>query len=67
MAALQQYFDLHNFMPAENRRFAPSNFTKLVYTNARFEGVNTTLSQTQTIMDGHERCRCASGRCFDNC
>ncbi|GAW63001.1 hypothetical protein FC65_GL001342 [Ligilactobacillus acidipiscis DSM 15836] len=52
MADLQQYFDLYNFTPAENRRFARSNFTKLVHTNARFEGVNTTLSQTQTIMDG---------------
>lgn len=52
MADLQQYFDLYNFTPAKNRRFARSNFTKLVHTNARFEGVNTTLSQTQTIMDG---------------
>ncbi len=52
MADLQQYFDLYNFTPAENRRFARSNFTKLVHTNARFERVNTTLSQTQTIMDG---------------
>ncbi|MDK7347689.1 hypothetical protein QP515_11365, partial [Bifidobacterium dentium] len=36
----------------ENQRFARANFTKLVHTNARFEGVNTTLPQTQTIMDG---------------
>lgn len=36
----------------QNRRFARMNFTKLVHTNARFEGINTTLPQTQTIMDG---------------
>ena len=35
-----------------NVRYARSNFTRLVHTNARFEGVNTTLPQTQTIMDG---------------
>lgn len=40
------------FTPEENRRFARMSFTKLVHTNARFEGVNTTLPQTQTIMDG---------------
>lgn len=28
------------------------NFTNLVHTNARFEGIHTTLPQTQTIMDG---------------
>jgi len=27
------------------------NFTKLVHTNVHFEGINTTLSQTQTIID----------------
>lgn len=52
MAEKQSYADRYNFTPTENRRFARSNFTKLVHTNARFEGVNTTLSQTQTIMDG---------------
>lgn len=36
----------------QNRRFARSNITKLVYVNSRFEGVNTTLPQTQTIIDG---------------
>lgn len=36
----------------QNRRYARQNFTNLVHTNARFEGINTTLSQTQTIMDG---------------
>jgi prophage maintenance system killer protein len=52
MVEKQFYPDKYDFTPAENRRFARSNFTKLVYTNARFEGVNTTLPQTQTIMDG---------------
>ncbi|GAF36791.1 Fic family protein [Lentilactobacillus farraginis] len=52
MAETQAYVDKYQFTPAENKRFARSNFTKLVYTNARFEGVNTTLPQTQTIMDG---------------
>lgn len=52
MANSQQYLDLYQFTPAENRRFARSNFIKLVHTNARFEGVNTSLPQTQTIMDG---------------
>lgn len=46
------YVDKYSFTPSENRRFARSNFTKLVHTSARFEGVNTTLPQTQTIMDG---------------
>ncbi|APT18416.1 hypothetical protein FC62_GL000980 [Amylolactobacillus amylotrophicus DSM 20534] len=37
---------------ATNIRYARQNFTNLVHTSARFEGVNTTLSQTQTIIDG---------------
>ncbi|KRL02073.1 hypothetical protein [Liquorilactobacillus capillatus] len=49
---MEFYADKYNFTSEENRRFARSNFTKLVHTNARFEGVNTTLPQTQTIMDG---------------
>lgn len=36
----------------QNRRFAKQNLTKLVYTNSRFEGLSTTLPQTQTIIDG---------------
>lgn len=36
----------------QNRRFARMNLTRLVHTNARFEGINTTLAQTQTIIDG---------------
>lgn len=52
MTSSQQYVDIYSFTSEENRRFARSNFTKLVHTNARFEGINTTLPQTQTIMDG---------------
>lgn len=38
--------------PDQNKRFARSNLVKLVYVNSRFEGLNTTLPQTQTIIDG---------------
>lgn len=48
----QDFADKFAFTPDENRRFTRMNYTKLVYTNARFEGVKTTLPQTQTIMDG---------------
>lgn len=36
----------------QNRRFAKKNLVRLVYTNSRFEGLTTTLPQTQTIIDG---------------
>lgn len=36
----------------QNRRLAIQNLTRLVYTNSRFEGLTTTLPQTQTIIDG---------------
>ncbi|AUI72463.1 Fic family protein [Companilactobacillus alimentarius] len=44
--------DKFHLIKDQNRRFAKMNFTNLVHTNARFEGINTTLPQTQTIMDG---------------
>ena len=44
--------DKYSFTQDQNRRFAKMNLTRLVFTNSRFEGVNTTLSQTQTIIDG---------------
>lgn len=44
--------DKYNMTSDQNRRFARSNFTNLVHTASRFEGVNTTLPQTQTIIDG---------------
>lgn len=52
MTKEQLYSNQYQFTPAENRRFARSNLTKLVYTNARLEGVKLTLTQTQTILDG---------------
>ncbi len=36
----------------QNKRLAKQNLTRLVYTNSRFEGLTTTLPQTQTIIDG---------------
>lgn len=36
----------------QNRRMAKRSLTCLVYTNSRFEGLTTTLSQTQNIIDG---------------
>ena len=36
----------------QNKRLARSNLTRLVYVNSRFEGLTTTLQQTQTIIDG---------------
>ncbi|MQS75537.1 Fic family protein [Companilactobacillus halodurans] len=47
-----EYNDKYHLTKDQNRRFARMNFTRLVHTNARFEGINTTLPQTQTIMDG---------------
>ena len=36
----------------QNRFLAKKNFVNMVYSNSKFEGVNTTLPQTQTIIDG---------------
>lgn len=47
-----KYSDKYHLSKDQNRRFTRMNFTKLVHTNARFEGINTTLPQTQTILDG---------------
>lgn len=52
MTKEQLYSNQYQFTPAENRRFTRANLTKLVYTNARFEGVKLTLAQTQTVLDG---------------
>lgn len=46
------YEDKFCLTAEENRRFAKTNLTKLVFTNSRFEGVTTTMPQTQTIIDG---------------
>lgn len=44
--------DLYHLTKDQNRRYAKSNLTNLVFTNSRFEGLTTTLPQTQTIIDG---------------
>lgn len=36
----------------QNRFLAKKNLVNMVYSNSKFEGVNTTLPQTQTIIDG---------------
>lgn len=36
----------------QNKRLAKINLTRLVFVNSRFEGLTTTLPQTQTIIDG---------------
>jgi hypothetical protein len=46
------YPDKFNLTPEQNRRFAKKNLVRLVFTNSRFEGLTTTLPQTQTIIDG---------------
>lgn len=44
--------DKFNLTTEQNKRLARSNLVKLVYVNSRFEGLTTTLPQTQTIIDG---------------
>lgn len=46
------YEDKYHLTRDLNRRYARSNFDALVHTNSRFEGINTTLPQTQAIMRG---------------
>ena len=46
------YPDKFNLTQEQNRRFAKKNLVRLVFTASRFEGLNTTLPQTQTIIDG---------------
>ena len=46
------YPDKFHLTKEQNRCFAKKNLVRLVFTNSRFEGVNTILPQTQTIIDG---------------
>lgn len=46
------YPDKFHLTQEQNRCFAKKNLVRLVFTNSRFEGVNTILPQTQTIIDG---------------
>lgn len=45
------YPDKFHLTKEQNRCFAKKNLVRLVFTNSRFEGVNTILPQTQTIID----------------
>ncbi|WP_125703464.1 Fic family protein [Lacticaseibacillus daqingensis] len=47
-----EYPDKYHLSQDQNRRLTRSNFDLLVHTTARFEGINTTLPQTRTIMEG---------------
>ena len=57
MAKKQFYPDRYHFTPAENRRFAWSNFTKLVHTNAHFEGGQDDPVTNANDHGRQERCR----------
>ena len=49
---IMKYENKYSLTREENRRFAKANLTNLVFVSARLEGVNTTLVQTQTIING---------------
>ncbi|KRK81124.1 hypothetical protein [Companilactobacillus nodensis] len=44
--------DKFNLTDKENKFVAKKNFVQLIHSNSKFEGVNTTLSQTKTIVEG---------------
>lgn len=46
------YPDKFHLTKEQNRRFAKKNLVRLVFTNSRFDRLNITLLQTQTIIDG---------------
>lgn len=46
------YKDKFKFSKDQNRRFAKLNLSRLVFTNSRFEGINATLLQIETIING---------------
>lgn len=46
------YPDKFHLTKEQNRRFAKKNLVRLVFTNSRFDRLNITLPQTQTIIDG---------------
>ena len=45
------YPDKFHLTEEQNRCFTKKNLVRLVFKNSRFEGVNTILPQTQTIID----------------
>ncbi|WP_318530625.1 Fic family protein [Companilactobacillus hulinensis] len=42
----------YNLTDKENKFVAKKNFVQLIHSNSKFEGVNTTLPQTKTIVEG---------------
>jgi len=44
--------DKYNLTVKENTFVARKNFVALIYSNSKFEGINTTLPQTKTIVEG---------------
>lgn len=49
---MNEFKNKYKFTKEENKRFSRANVARLVHTSSRFEGVKTTLPQTQTIIDG---------------
>lgn len=49
---MTKFEDKYHLTPDENRRLAKSNLARLVFANTRFEGLTTTLPQTETIVSG---------------
>lgn len=47
-----EYRDKYRMTKEQNRCLVKMNFTQLVHITSRFEGVTTTLPETQTIIDG---------------
>lgn len=44
--------DKYNLTVKENTFVAKKNFIQLIHSNSKFEGINTTLPQTKTIVEG---------------
>ena len=47
-----QFEDKYHLTKEENKRYAKSNLARLVFENTRFEGLSTSLPQTETIVSG---------------
>ena len=47
-----KFEDKYHLTPDENKRYAKANLARLVFANSRFEGLSTTLPQTETIVAG---------------
>lgn len=47
-----EFKDKYHLTTEQNKRYAKSNLARLVFANIRFEGLSTTLPQTETIVSG---------------